>query len=318
MTLILTLVWCTATAQFTIPAVSPPKCVAGCDDEGERSPPPQTQPAPEETPAQRAAREAAAEEARRRAELADRAARQAAEESRGDLERLEHRGARLRDEVRRFDAFEQQAGDRERVRPEVRGALAPVKPVAQPTPAFSLEEYIRRLNAEERARQRGLHSTPPPPLGTVAPLSTRPDPATIPAERVGLLTGFARQQAEARAIADELAWKELWRMPEKYVPGVKLVRALIEDGKKLFEGLRGMNQRILEGTFSQAHQVAWTVGSETTSASVTNEDNTALMQQQHRDATRTTNGLLRDKLRGTLLGGALERAGDWPSGGATP
>lgn len=316
MTLVLTLLWCTAASQY-IPPVNPPRCVAGCDDATE-SAPTQTQRAPEESPAQRAAREAAAEEARRRAEAADRAALQAADESRSALERLDHQGARLRDEVQRFDTFERQATGRERVRPEVRDAMVPLEPPPQPTPAFSLEEYIRRLNEEERARQRGLRSTPPPPPGTAAPPATGPAAAAIPAERVSVLTVLARQRAEARAIADELAWEELWRRPEKYVPGVKLIRTLIEDGKAISTGLRGVNQRTMESTFSQAHQVAWTLGSGSTSASVTDEDNTALLRQQQADVTRTLSELLADKLRGTVLGGVVEHAGDWRSGGASP
>ena len=312
MTWVLTLVWCATAAQYQVPPVNPPKCVAGCDEgDPSSSSSSSSQRAPEETAAQQAAREAAAEEARRRAEAADQAARQAADESRNDLDRLETRGARLRDEAQRFDAFERNATGRERVRPEVRDAMAPVRPPAQPTPAFSLEAYIRRLNEEDRARQRGLHSTPPPPLGTVAPAPTRPAPATIPADQVGVLTVLARQRAEARAIADELAWEELWRRPERHVPGVKTLRSLIEDGTKLFEGLNAWNLATLKGGFSQADQVLTLGRSSTSRPSLTSEDNTALLEQRERDLTRTTSEFFSDKVRSSFLGGVVGHSGDW-------
>ncbi len=314
-------------ALAQVPPVNGPVCYGNCeqsDDSPRRTTSGTTSEPTPESPAQREAREAAEAEARRRQEAADRAAEQAADDARSELESLERQGAAQRAKLDSFERFERHALQREQFAPEVRKALAPVPkviPGPPAPPALSLKDYVRRLNDAERARQVGLHATAPPPLATTTPASgptgfTAP-PALGP-EPLGVLAALARTRAEARGIADEFAKEQFWLAPDRYVPGLKTLRSALEDGKQYFTALRDLNQRTIEGTFGQAREVVWSLGSGTTTATVTDAENTALLQRQGGDVTRTTSALLSDKVRGTLFGDVIEKANGWAGGGQAP
>lgn len=321
-----------AAAQYNVP-VSNPKCVAACDEHGNCNLPCDTpdtsssSSSSQRSPEDAAARAAAEAEARRRAEEAARQAQQEAEAIDEAIRARDLDGAALRDAAARFEHYQRGFVQREAGATRLRDEMAPLPVVAPPAPAGprpSLADLVKRLNEEERARQRGLQVKPPPPLpppSSSAPMSVEKSFAAPPLVPPSALTAFveaAELRDDVRDVAGELAKKQFWYWPEKLVPGLKTLRSVLGTWKSTFTALNGWNQRTLEGTFSQAHEVAFSLGSGATSATVTNEDNDALLRRQAGDVNETTAKLLSDKLRGSFLGKAVQQANEWLAGGDTP
>lgn len=321
-----------AAAQYTVP-VSDPKCVAACDEHGNCNLPcdaPATSGSSgtsQRSPEDVAARAAAEAEARRRAEEAARQALQEAEAVDRAIHERDLDGAALRDAAARFERYQRRSVQREAEPARLRDEMSPlpvVVPAAQqPAPATSTAELVKRLNEEARARQRGLQVKPPPPLPPPppsAPTAGAPAFAAPPLVPPSALTAFveAAEFRDLRDVAGELAKKQFWYWPEKLVPGLKTLRSVLGEWKSTFTALRDWNQRTLEGTFGQAHDVAFTLGSGTTRATVTNDDNDALLQRQGGDLNDTTAKLLSDKLRGSFLGKAVQQGNEWLAGGDAP
>lgn len=302
--------------------VSDPVCVEPCS---------QAQPSQQsgETPQQRAARAAAAAEAQRRAEAAARAARAESDAAERALQSLSLEGARLREAAERYQQQERRDIDRETRAGSLRPEMAPVAPPTSATtvaPRPSLEDYVRKLNEEARARERGLRVAAPPPLPPTPPSPAPPPlapiaPTSVAAfetpPRVGqdtvraVLADFSRLRAAAKEVADDLGWKQLWYLAEKFAPGIQTMGTVVEDHRAYFKALATMNQRLMEGTFSQAQQVAWSLGSRASRPSVTDEDNTALLQRQRGDVNDTTGKLLGDKVTDAAFGAFIEGSNGW-------
>lgn len=320
-----------AAAQYNVP-VSNPKCVAACDEHGNCNLPCDTpdtsssSSSSQRSPEDAAARAAAEAEARRRAEEAARQAQQEAEA----VERATHErdldGAALREAAARFERYQRRAVQRETGAARLRDEMSPLPaavPAAQPRPATSTAELVKRLNEEARARQRGLAVKPPPPLpppSSPAPTSAAQAFAAPPRVPPSALASFveAAELRDLRDVAGELARKQFWYWPEKLVPGLKTLRSVLGTWKSTFTALRDLNQRTLEGAFGQAHEVAFSLGSGATRATVTDDDNTALLRRQAGDVNETTAKLLSDKLRGSFLGKAVQQGNEWLAGEDAP
>ncbi|MDP1824824.1 MAG: hypothetical protein Q8L48_16330 [Archangium sp.] len=303
------------------PPVNNPKCVSGCDDA------PSSQPQnsnrntrdPEAEARQRAADEAARQEAERRAAEAQREF----EAVRDATQRLGEVGSSTREQARRFDDYRDQLERRETLVRSLERALAPVgadvvKPAAGARTAVSMKEYCDRLNAAAPAgRTLRVSDVPLPSAQSSVRTAAFEAPPSIPPGRFTEVTAAinrAREalKVEAKETADSLGWKYLG----EHVPYLTSAKDLFDSGKQNYEALSGLTTRLANAAFAHAHEVALTVGG--AGGTATREDNDRITQSMGRDVNDTSATLLAEQARGAIKESLLDKVFGWFAPGEDP